>query len=163
MNPYNYFPVSYQTNPYMQNYQQQQAALQQQYQQQMQQQQQPQALNGGYVTVRSEEEARSYPVAPGASVTFFNETEPYCYKKSAGTSPLDPPTFEIYQITKVEAVSNVSPTKDIPERKNEQIDGILCEIEVLHKQVSELQEKYNSISSKECVSNVKSVDKQSEK
>lgn len=162
MSPYNYFPASYQ-NPYMQSYQQQQAALQQQYQQQMQQQQQPQTLSGGYVTVRSEEEARSYPVAPGASVTFFNETQPFCYKKSAGTSPLDPPTFEIYQITKVENVSNINPIKDTPGQKNEQIDGILCEIEVLHKQVSELQEKYNAISNKESVKDVKSVDKQSEK
>lgn len=151
MSPYNYFPVTYQ-NPYMQNFQQQP----QMQQQQPQPQQQPQQLNGGYVTVRSEEEARNYPVAPGASVTFFNETQPFCYKKSAGTSPLDPPTFEIYQITKVESVKKDEPTNITPKTEKSQIEAILSDLEALEKRVSEIENK------KEVISDVKSIDKQGE-
>lgn len=148
----NYFPVNYQ-NPY----------YQQQLQQMQQQQAQQQALNGGYVTVRSEEEARAYPVAQGASVTFFNETEPFCYKKSAGTSPLDPPTFEIYKILKVESVSNNQPNNNTPEQQKNENGPIFDEIAVLKKQVAELQEKYNElISKKESGNNVKSIDKSAE-
>lgn len=149
MSPYNYFPMNYQNNPYLQNYQQQM--------QQQQSQQQP--LNGGYVTVRNEDEARAYPVAPGASVTFFNETAPFCYKKSAGTSPLDPPTFEIYQITKVESAKDTKPIKDMPEQKTEQIDGILSELDVLKRQVSELQKQVNDLMNGKDENNVKSADK----
>lgn len=147
----NYYPT-YQ-NPY---YQQQ---LQQMQQQQVQQQQQ--ALNGGYVTVRSEEEARAYPVAQGASVTFFNETEPFCYKKSAGTSPLDPPTFEIYKILKVESPKQQNPSVNTPKEQRLENDPIFDEIAVLKKQVAELQDKYNElIAKKESEYNVKSIDKQ---
>lgn len=59
--------------------------------------------NNGYVIVRSEEEARNYPLAPGFSMTFFNETQPYCYKKTMSYSPLDHPTFEVYKIVKEES------------------------------------------------------------
>lgn len=138
MNPYNYFPMTYQ-NQY--------------YTQQQQQQQTPQAFNGGYVTVRSEEEARNYPVAMGASVTFFNETQPFCYKKSAGTSPLDPPTFEVYKILKVGS--------DVKPQNNTEDNSISSEISALKKQVAELQDKYNElIRQKESEEDVKSINKQ---
>lgn len=114
MSPYNYFPMNYQ-QPYYQ--------------------QQPQQNNGGYVTVRTEAEARNYPVAPGTSVTFFNETQPYCYKKSAGMSPLDAPTFEIYQITKVEPEANNS----TPEDQTPKIGAFSQELEALSKRVEELE------------------------
>ena len=137
--------------------------MQQAQQLQQLQQMQQQALNGGYVTVRSEEEARAYPVAQGASVTFFNETEPFCYKKSAGTSPLDPPTFEIYKILKVESVSNNQPNNNTPEQRKPENDPIFDEIAVLKKQVAELQDKYKElIAQKESGNNVKSISKQDE-
>lgn len=140
MSPYNYFPMNYQ-QPY--------------YQQQLQQQPQPQTqpTNGGYVTVRTEAEARNYPVAPGTSVTFFNETQPYCYKKSAGMSPLDAPTFEIYQITKVEPEANNS----TPEDQTPKIGAFSQELEALTKRVEELEKKFKS---KEVKADVKSTDKQ---
>ena len=53
-----------------------------------------QVQNGGFVTVRSEAEARAYPVAPGTSVTFKNESAPYCYTKTMGFSQFDKPIFE---------------------------------------------------------------------
>lgn len=83
-------------NPYM--YQQQSP-----YQMPIQQQQQiPQIQNGGFVSVRNEAEARSYPVAPGNSITFKDETSPYVYTKTMGFSQLDRPIFEKYKLVKEE-------------------------------------------------------------
>ena len=59
-----------------------------------------QIQNGGFVSVRSEEEARTYPVAQGTSVTFKNETAPYIYTKTTGFSQLDQPIFEKFRLTK---------------------------------------------------------------
>ena len=61
---------------------------------------QNQVQNGGFVPVRSEAEARSYPVAPGTSITFKNETSPYCYVKTMGFSQLEAPRFEKYRLVK---------------------------------------------------------------
>ena len=93
----NYFPVGYQPM-YQQGYQQQQA--QPQMQQQSFANNQNQVQNGGFVPVRSEAEARAYPVAPGTSITFKNETAPYCYTKTMGFSQLEAPRFEKYRLVK---------------------------------------------------------------
>ena len=84
-----YFPVTY--NPgYFPNYNQS-------YQQQAQSQQIHQS---GFVLVQSEQEARAYPVAPGNSVTFKDERQPYCYVKTMGFNQLDQPRFERYRLVK---------------------------------------------------------------
>lgn len=79
-------------NPYQPNYQQPyyQAPAQQQIQ------------NGGFVSVRNEIEARNYPIAPGNSITFKDETSPYVYTKTMGFSQLDRPVFEKYKLIKEE-------------------------------------------------------------
>lgn len=63
---------------------------------------QNQIQNGGFITVRSEAEARSYPVAPGTSVTFKHETAPYCYTKTMGFSQFEAPKFEKFRLVKEE-------------------------------------------------------------
>lgn len=104
------YPYSYQPN-YQNYYPQYQPMYQQGYQQQTQQAQpqmqqqsyaptQNQVQNGGFVPVRSEAEARAYPVAPGTSITFKNETAPYCYTKTMGFSQLEAPRFEKYRLVK---------------------------------------------------------------
>lgn len=71
------------------------------------QQQQAQAQmpiqSSGFITVRSEVEARNYPVAFGNSVTFKDENAPYVYTKTMGYSQLDTPRFEKYKLVKEEA------------------------------------------------------------
>lgn len=57
----------------------------------------------GLVLVQSEQEARAYPVAPGNSITFKDETAPYCYVKTMGFNQLDRPTFERYRLVKEDA------------------------------------------------------------
>ena len=72
-----YYP--YQVNPFMQ--------------------QQPQQA---FVSVRSEQEAMSYPVAPGNSIVFKDESQPFCYVKTMGFNQFDRPTFERYRLVKEE-------------------------------------------------------------
>ena len=98
--PINYPQPYYGPNPY--GYQQmKQQAQQNQAQAQAQQAQRP-TVQQGFVLVQSEQEARSYPVAPGNSITFKDESGPFCYVKTMGFSQLDRPTFERYRLVKEE-------------------------------------------------------------
>ena len=71
-------------------------------------QQTNQIQSGGLVSVRSMEEAFNYPVAPGNSITFKDETQPFVYTKTKGFSPLEQPVFEKYRLVKVEESQNVA-------------------------------------------------------
>lgn len=53
-----------------------------------------------FVRVQNENEARSYPVAPGNSVTFVDEGQPYIYTKTADSSQLGTSHFEKYRLVK---------------------------------------------------------------
>lgn len=98
--------------------------LQQQYGQNLSAQQSP------FITVRSEAEARNYPVAYGNSVTFKDETNPYVYCKTV-FSQFDTPTFEKYRLVKEDAAEE-EPKKE-------------CGCENLKKQMLELQTDINSL------------------
>lgn len=118
----NYFSPAYQPNyygnpnPYYQQMQnqmmQQNQQMQQAQQAQSQQMQQPAIQQSGFVLVQSEQEARAYPVAPGNSITFKDETAPFCYVKTMGFNQLDRPTFERYRLVKEDGQSEAreSPT-----------------------------------------------------
>lgn len=67
---------------------------------------QVQAPTNGLISVRNEMEARNYPIAPGNSLTFKDETAPYIYTKTMGFSQLDRPTFERWRLTKEEVAVN---------------------------------------------------------
>lgn len=92
--------------PFYQNYPNyNQMYLQQQLQsiqQPQQNNQTPQIQNGGFVMVKDINEAMNYPVAPGNSVTFKNESQPYIYTKTLGFSQLDQPLFEVFKLVKEE-------------------------------------------------------------
>lgn len=66
--------------------------------------------NGGAIRVRGEMEARSYPVAPGISVLFIDETQPYVYAKTMSLTPYEPPRFEKFRLVK-EDEQGVAPTQ----------------------------------------------------
>ena len=109
----NGFPVNYQQMYYPQQYQmpvmqnsptQPAQQIQGQHQQQTMQAQYP-VIQGGFVRVMNENEARMYPVAPGNSVTFIDENAPYCYTKTVDMSQLDRPKFERYRLVKEESPS----------------------------------------------------------
>lgn len=133
------------------NYQQyQQSYPQQQYQQIMQAQQQPQF--GGFVSVRNEMEARNYPVAPGNSVMFRDETAPYIYSKSMGYSQLDTPRFDKYRLVKEED-THVSACEPHTDTLNDKMDNLptyalKSEFDALHELVSTLAEDVDVLKSK---------------
>lgn len=148
----NYYPY----NPYLQPYQ---ATAQQQ--------QQPQQIhNGGYVSVRSEDEALMYPVAPGNSVTFINELAPYQYKKTMGFSQFDKPIFEKFRVVKEEAqISPVSEdsqktTNDIAYAEKSEIEEIRGQIEELQEELKVLTDKITIPETKKTTSKAKKEDEE---
>ena len=91
----------FQAYPYINPYQQMVGQLPVQNQVQ---QSPPQIQNGGFIMVKSIDEARNYPVAPGNSITFKNENAPYVYTKTLGFSQLDQPIFESFRLVKEDDV-----------------------------------------------------------
>lgn len=100
-------------------------------------QQQIQVQNSGFVSVRNEQEARNYPVAPGNSVTFKDETAPYIYTKTMGFSQLDRPNFEKYKLLK-EEVQEELPNTDIVQKFENEIKNLWTEINTLKKSKKEV-------------------------
>ena len=103
--------------------------------------QHPQQIqNGGFIPVRSENEARNYPVAPGNSVTFKDESAPYVYTKTMGFSQLDRPIFEKFKLVKEDAepepmnieIKEPDYAKDIQEMK-EEINDLKGQIDALKR------------------------------
>lgn len=152
----NYFPATYQPMYYQQQnpyYQQNQPVMQQNQQnQQMQQAQQSQQIQqSGFVPVPSEQVARSYPVAPGNSITFKDENAPYCYVKTMGFNQLDQPTFERYRLVKEEnPISAVNaPTSESSDGKGKVTDYALkSDIEAIRGELDDINAKLKSLSEK---------------
>ena len=108
-----YYPYQNYINPFAQQQQQQQA----------------------FVSVRSAQEAMSYPVAPGNSIVFKDETEPYCYVKTMGFNQFDRPSFERYRLVKEEN----TPAEAEYALKSD-LDSLRAEVDSL-KERTEMQEK----------------------
>lgn len=140
----NYYPY----NPYTQPYQ----VANSQMQQPIQQQTQPQQMhNGGYVSVRSEDEARMYPVAPGNSVTFINELAPFIYKKTMGFSQFDKPIFEVFEVIpkKPPTSEDTDKTiKDITYAEKSDIEALQATIEALKGDIDTLNSKISTFETK---------------
>lgn len=106
---------------------------------------QPQSMqiqNGGFVSVRSAQEAFNYPVALGNSVTFKDETAPYIYVKTRGFSQLEEPVFEQFQLVKVDnsqKVAEPGQTTSAEYALKSDLSALQEEINLLKKKVSELK------------------------
>jgi hypothetical protein len=153
--PYPYYQGYPNYNPMY--YQQQLQNMQQMNNSQQNIQSSPQIQNGGFVIVKDINEAMNYPVAPGNSVTFKNENQPYIYTKTLGFSQLDNPIFEKFRLVKEEN-EQIEP---IIERENdnvpfveyvtkEEADNLRTEINVLKEEINFLKEYIED--SKEVVS-----------
>lgn len=123
--PYNYYQPYYQQfQPYSAN-------------------QQPQQIqNGGFVSVRSAQEAFNYPVALGNSVTFKDETAPFIYVKTRGFSQLEEPIFEQFQLVKVDnsqKVAEPEQTANAEYALKTDITALQNEIDLLKKKISEFK------------------------
>lgn len=98
----------------------------------------PQQTNG-FVSVRSVEEAFNYPIAPGNSITFKDETAPFVYTKTKGFSPLEQPVFERYRLVKVEEPISPSNQPVQPNIEADEIKRIWNEINALKGQITTLE------------------------
>lgn len=119
-------------NPYMPIYQQYQQMLQQ-----------PQMSNAGnFVSVPNETAARNYPIAPGNSVTFIDENNPYCYTKTMGLNQLDRPVFKRYRLVEEQDTpQNVQITSQTSEQAQgkqvipDEIKGDINALRTLYEQL----------------------------
>lgn len=125
---YNYFPGYYQPN-YMQQMQPSFSAPQP-----------AQQKSSDFVIVRSEEEARNYPVAFGNTVTFKDENTAYMYTKTMGMSQLDRPIFEKYKLVK-ETDANGPQTACTEKDDNSIIEKLQSEIGALWREIEALKNK----------------------
>lgn len=129
----------------------QQQTMQNPQQAQTQQMHQPTTQQSGFVPVRSEQEARSYPVAPGNSITFKDENAPYCYVKTMGFNQLDQPTFERYRLVKEDtpttaqndpvSAESEQVRKDAPYALKSDLEAIWDELDALKEKVKAQTEK----------------------
>lgn len=135
--PYPYYPQYYPQN-YQQNY--------------FQNNNQPmQIQSGGFVSVRSEEEARNYPIELGKSITFKDESLPYIYTKTMGFSQMDRPTFDKYRLVKEDAsVTAYEAHTDTKEKESVNVSPCSCksDIEAIKKELDSLWETVNSLQEK---------------
>lgn len=108
-------------------------------------QQQPtmQIQNGGLISVRSEMEARNYPIAPGNSITFKDENSPYVYTKTMGFSQLDRPTFEKFRLVKEEALEslqNASNSAFQPQQVDLSSYALKTDVEALRHEIEQIKQ-----------------------
>lgn len=135
-------------NYYYPNYYQQPQPMMQQPQVQ---QQAPQIQNGGFVSVRNESEARAYPVAPGNSITFKDETAPYVYTKTMGFSQLDRPIFEKFKLVKEDVVETQNlPQNDDSDKEamSDTLSHLKAEIEDVRDEIDSIRDEINVIKKK---------------
>lgn len=116
-----YFPTTYQAF-----YAQPQAIPQQQFQQPIFAGQQQ--VQTGIIWVASEKDAQSYPVAPNAAVTLWNQNEPVVYLKQADAS--GKPFLKTYDL--VERIQTASPdasqnaSKSVSYVTKDELQGVLA-------------------------------------
>ena len=100
----------------------------------------PQQQQSSFVHVQSENEARSYPVAPNNSVTFIDENRPYLYTKTADASQLGGCRFEKYRLEKEATEGSNGFSK---EGYNYSDFATKQQIEALEKKINALEAKLN--------------------
>ncbi len=110
--------------------------------QQPQQQQPQQIQNGGFISVRSLEEARNYPIAPGNSITFKDETAPYVYTKTMGFSQLDRPVFEKFRLVKEE---DAQPQSALNQETNPPDYALKADLDEVSHTVERIKDELESI------------------
>ena len=143
---------------------QQQAAMYQQ-QQSAQQMQQPTIQQSGFVLVQSEQEARAYPVAPGNSITFKDESQPYCYVKTMGFNQLDRPTFERYRLVKEDShvtASDAHTSADGAEGSKDTVYALKSDLTAIWGEIYALKEKVKAQTEKKPVKTKKLIEVEAE-
>lgn len=103
---------------------------------------QQQIQNGGFVSAPNEAYARNYPVAPGNSVSFKDESAPYVYSKTMGFSQLDQPIFKKFRLVEEESEGiSAAPVKEEIDIGpiNKSISNIKEEIELIWAEIEDMK------------------------
>jgi len=101
-------------------------------------------MQTSFVNVRSEIEARNYPVGYGNSITFKDETRPYVYTKTMGFSQLDRPVFEKYRLVKEEAQESpqfVQGDNSIGYVTKGEFEALQTDFRALQKKIADLRKE----------------------
>lgn len=98
-------------------------------------QQAQQIQNGGLVNVSNEAEARSYPVAPGNSVTFKDDSAAYIYVKTMGFSQLDAPVFKKFKLIE----------EPDPEETPDELETLKAEMKKLSNKVDTIKKSLSML------------------
>ena len=158
---YNPYPMNYGYNgqpyPFQQpQYPQPQPQFQQpQMQMPMQAQPQPQAQvqpqpqqviqNGGFISVRDIGIAQNWPVAPGNSITFKDESAPYIYTKTMGYNQLESPKFEKFRLVKEDEAQPEQAVQEKPQMPQvayltkKDLGALETDVKVLKKRIGEVE------------------------
>lgn len=115
-------------------------------------------IQTGFMSVRNEQEARNYAVAPGNSVMFKDENSPYVYTKTMGFSQLDRPQFEKYRLVKEEADNVTESTTETKVNTPNyliatDLDPIFNQLEDFKSRIDDIQEELDKLN-KESVKQV---------
>lgn len=116
-----------------------------------------QIQSSGFISVRNIEEALRYPVAPGNSVTFKDETAPYVYTKTMGFSQLDRPVFEKYRLIKEEGTE--TPKTESVEEFTEY--ALKSDCRALQEEIETLKRMIKEIKDHESNANVSAIESES--
>lgn len=129
---------------YQNPYYQYQMPLQNMVQQPVQNQQ-PQIQNGGFISVRSIDEARNYPVAPGNCITFKIDSQPYVCEKILGLSQFEAPTFKTYKLIETDGSEVVATTPSSDYVLKSELDDLYKKLKDIQDQIEILKEPPKTI------------------
>ena len=163
---YNYFPNYYNSfyQPMQPVPQMQMPVVQQPVPQPVQQQPvqapQPEIRQNGFIRVKDESEVDAYPIAPGNSVTFIHETEPFVFVKTLGFSQFDRPVKEKYRLVRETPESANKPDSVLTQEsastvveyaKAADVAKLQRDVEALRVSVKTLNERKRKIVTEEVV------------
>lgn len=113
------------------------------------------------VRVPNFEAVKTFYVEPGKPITFFDDNAPFCYVKSGGTSPVDPPKIRIFELIERSEndASNANKNSDfsnVPEKgidmslyaKTAEIEPYIQQIEHLTEEVQKIRFDIDAVSEK---------------
>ena len=98
------------------------------------------------IPIHNIQEVFNYPVAPGNSVSFKHETEPYIFIKTMGISQFDSPQIIKYKLVKEDiSDSNSMPSNSTPNEEktlNEvDLEPILDDIKLIKEEIEKIKQR----------------------
>ena len=106
--------------------------------------------NNQFVLIQNENEVLNYPVAPGNSVSFKHQTEPFIYIKTMGLSQFDRPKVVKYKLTEEELGTETSePNNSTPIDpkwlKEDDLKPVLDEIQTVKHEIEDIKHRIDEI------------------